>query len=246
MTEAEFWELLERIDWSSHDDDPKAALAPLIASLTVRPVDEIHAFQDQLAAKLHSIDGARWWGDWDRFSGDTFLYARCAVVGRGRGYYERVLEDPSQMPGPNQDFEALLSAAPTAEHRKTGRESGHESPVSFASWSNTAQWPGHVPDNEPHGTAGPYLHPMATRLKARFGYSNEEAVDVERRVDSSDPAIKDLFMTWWDSGEVDSEFQVRGLTAAELVARYRLDPPKAFLLLDWLLRDADAALRSLE
>src|SRR5262245_54530398 len=101
MTPAEFWRLTSRIDQEAlADGDDNAAVAPLVASLSALPVEEIQAYEEELAHRLHDLDGeefARHAGA-SGSSGDGFLYCRCFVVAKGKAFYESVLADPREMP----------------------------------------------------------------------------------------------------------------------------------------------------
>jgi hypothetical protein len=145
-----FWDLIGRLDWRDEDDDD-AIVEPLVRSLALLPDAEIGSFQEILAQKLYELDGrpwAResgdevWFGDPDRVSVDAFLYARSAVVARGRETYDAVRTDPTAMPK-NAAFEALLYVAATAYERKTGLEweDLDDTEVSYETFSNEAGWP---------------------------------------------------------------------------------------------------------
>lgn len=136
-------------------------------------VEDIFKFEDILAEKLHALDTRKHCkacyagelnpdnGD-DYISADDFLYSRCAVVAKGRGFYLMALANPKKMPK-NQDFEALLSLVPKAYERKTGKIFEYASPVSYESFRNTDGWkptettrPGkHTGDNIPLGNRRP-------------------------------------------------------------------------------------------
>lgn len=150
MDDATFWGLIARLDWSREGDD-EAVVAPLVKALSDMPDRAIAGFNDQLARKLHAIDGRAWaresgstiwWGEPDSLSVDEFLYARLAVVANGQTFYEEVLADPSRMPK-DIEFESLLYVASTAYERKTGLDDDGslDSPVSFETFANEAGWP---------------------------------------------------------------------------------------------------------
>lgn len=151
MDDATFWTLISKLDWDRAGDDEKV-VEPLIVALAAMRDSEIAGFQNTLAMKLHALDGRAWaresgsdiwWGEPDSLSEDAFLYARCAVVANGREFYDRVLDEPAQMPK-NVEFESLLYVASTAYERKTGLDASGEldmSDVSFETFSNEAGWP---------------------------------------------------------------------------------------------------------
>src|SRR5262249_25277333 len=124
MPDADFWALIDTILPDRHDEE--AALEPLIRALSRRGVARIRAFHEALAEKLHALDGIAvaknigehaWKGDHAFFSVDMFLYARCAVVARGRAAYERALRDPTSV-AKDVDLEALLYVPENAYARK--------------------------------------------------------------------------------------------------------------------------------
>ena len=150
MDDGTFWDMIAMLDWRDEDDDD-AIVEPLVRALALLPDAEIGSFQEILAQKLYDLDGRTWaresgdevwFGDPDRLSVDGFLYARSAVVARGRETYETVRADPTQMPK-SAAFEALLYVAATAYERKTGLEweDLDDTEVSYETFSNEAGWP---------------------------------------------------------------------------------------------------------
>jgi hypothetical protein len=150
VDDATFWELIDLLDWRREGDDDRV-IKPLVDRLASLPDAEIGAFHEALAAKLYALDGRAWaeasgpgiWlGDPDRVAVDEFLYARSAVVARGRGAYDAVLADPGQMPK-DAEFEALLYVAANAYERKTGLEWDDldDTELSYETFSNEAGWP---------------------------------------------------------------------------------------------------------
>jgi hypothetical protein len=145
-----FWSLIDKLDWGQEDDDD-AVVEPLVRALALLPDAEIGSFQETLAQKLYDLDGRAWarasgdeiwFGEPDRLSVDSFLYARCAVVARGQDAYGAVRADPTQMPK-NAEFESLLYVAATAYERKTGLEWDDldDTDVSYETFSNEEGWP---------------------------------------------------------------------------------------------------------
>ena len=150
MDDGAFWDLIAGLDWRDEDDDD-AIVEPLVRALALLPDAEIGSFQEILAQKLYELDGRSWaresgdevwFGDPDRVSVDAFLYARSAVVARGREAYDAVRTDPAAMPK-NAAFEALLYVAATAYERKTGLEweDLDDTEGSYETYSNEAGWP---------------------------------------------------------------------------------------------------------
>jgi hypothetical protein len=145
-----FWGLIGRLDWSREGDD-RRVVEPVVAALAALPGAGIAAFARILAERLHALDGRAWaresgdlvwWGEPDRLSVDAFLYARCCVVANGRAYYESVLADPERMPK-DMEFEVLLSVAPAAFERRTGRPDDGEldtAGLSYETFSSLEGW----------------------------------------------------------------------------------------------------------
>ena len=73
--------------------------------MSTQPNERIFLFQDILSQKLHLLDtqdfaeniGKNAYGQVNYFSGDEFLYIRCAVVANGKKVYEKILKDASKM-----------------------------------------------------------------------------------------------------------------------------------------------------
>jgi hypothetical protein len=151
MNDDGFWEIIAKFDWKKTGDDD-AVLRPAVVDLARRPIDDIFAFEEILAAKLHALDAREicrgvYRGqidpdDGDQYvSADDFLYARCVVVANGKEFYDAVLADPSQSPQ-DMEFEALLGLAGMAYEHKTGQEydRNRSTRVSWESFSNKAGW----------------------------------------------------------------------------------------------------------
>jgi hypothetical protein len=147
ITDDSFWDLVALIGSDGGAAD-EAALKPLVSRLARSKRDAIKAFDDCLARKLHELDGLRfakeigryaYGGEASHFSVDTFLYARCAAVAKGRAFFEKVLADPRHMPK-DEEFEALLSVASCAYEKKTGEEYDHSPETDYETFSNEAGW----------------------------------------------------------------------------------------------------------
>ena len=143
LPDEEFWKIIDLIDWSKKP--AKNKLQPAIKRLAKMPVSAIYIFADKLSEKLYRLDTkqhaqAYSANEPDNFiSVDDFLYARCAVVAEGSEYYEKVLNDPSQMPK-NLVFEPILSLADYAFEQKTGEEFNYIPTFNYETHSNLAGW----------------------------------------------------------------------------------------------------------
>jgi hypothetical protein len=148
VTDDRFWELLGLLNWKKLGDDD-AVVRPLVKALAKLPVEDIFAFDDHLAARLHALDTeahARHMGDCSYrgpgvfFSVDEFLYTRCAVVANGKQVFGEVLSDPNEFPE-DAEFEAILEVARTAYEKKTSGEYPHVPATDYETFSNKAGWP---------------------------------------------------------------------------------------------------------
>lgn len=145
LTEAEFWQVIDLLDWSKSGDD-EAVIAPAVAKLAEMPIGNIHQFQDLLSHKLWLLDTrahatASLGNDLSaNLSVDYFLYDRCCVVANGKDFFEKVLNDPSQMPV-GYSFSRLLSVASKAYRIKTGKDFIHIPAYNYETYSNTEGWP---------------------------------------------------------------------------------------------------------
>lgn len=148
MSEEHFWHIVSLLAWD-HVGDDDAVVLPVVTALAAGSDADIISFQDTLAQKLFRLDGmsfarhigrGSFTGGDEHFSPDEFLYIRCCVVANGREVYERVLNDPHEMPK-EAEFEPLLYIAPDAYKLKTGgAQFSHKTPVSYETFSNKEQW----------------------------------------------------------------------------------------------------------
>ena len=94
MSDAQFWQIIDLLDWEESGND-EAVVAPLVAHLTTLPVSFIYQFQDKLSEKRYNLDTKSHAVPFNTpFSGNDFLYTRCAVVANGKTMYEQILADP--------------------------------------------------------------------------------------------------------------------------------------------------------
>jgi hypothetical protein len=145
FSETDFWDVIDRLDWSQEQDDEKV-VEPLVAFLAAGPIAHIYRFSDLLAEKLWHLDTsahAKVFLDDPEEAGylsvDDFLYTRCAVVANGRAYYENVLNNPVQMPA-DLTFEPLLYVALKAYKRKTGKDFTPVCAFNYETYSNKEGW----------------------------------------------------------------------------------------------------------
>jgi predicted DNA-binding WGR domain protein len=146
MSDEVFWRLLRLLNWKKVGDD-EAVIEPVVAALALMSVADIEQFENILAEKLYKLDteshareiGEEAFRPGKYFSVDWFLYERCVVVANGREFHESVLADPTKMPK-DMEFEAILSIAPSAYERKTGKELDHVTTFSYETYSNQVGW----------------------------------------------------------------------------------------------------------
>ncbi len=159
MSEEQFWELMNLLDWKKLGNDD-AVVRPLVKALTKLSEKEIFAFDDILAEKLHALDTeahARHMGENsykgpdEFFSVDEFLYTRCAVVANGKAVFDGILADPNEFPE-DAEFEAILYVAGTAYQEKIGKEYPHSSSTCIETFSNKKGWSAKGESPLPQGT----------------------------------------------------------------------------------------------
>jgi len=147
MSESEFWEIINALDWSQEKQGDAAVIAPAIDRLAALPIHSLYDFKNILAEKLYLLDTVRhaqnigeeaWQAD-KYFSVDNFLYARCCVVANGKAYYEQVLKNPEDMPK-EVTFEALLRIPGEAYQKKTGKRLVFVTTYSYETYSNREGW----------------------------------------------------------------------------------------------------------
>jgi len=143
FSEDDFWQVIASIDWTKKGSKNK--ISPAVKRLAQMPVVCIYLFADRLSEKLYHLDtrahaNAYAAHEPDNFvSSDDFLYARCAVVGEGRIYYETVLNDLSQMID-DIVFELLLYLADDAFEMKMGVPFNYMPTYNYETQSNEAGW----------------------------------------------------------------------------------------------------------
>lgn len=148
LSESDFWELIGLLNWENGRTSA-AVIEPLVRVLARASVPFIYAFQERLAEFLYQLDqqqfaehlGEERYRPHVPFDADNFLAARAAIVANGKHFFQRVLADPTKMPG-DFTFEAILSAAQLAYERKTNLKWNFLPKVSYETFSNTKGWGG--------------------------------------------------------------------------------------------------------
>lgn len=146
LSETHFWEIISLLDWSKAENS-EAVVEPAITHLTSGPVRHIFEFADLLSEKLYALDARKYalhigedaWSPDRYFSVDNFLYARCCVIANGKEAYEKVLNDPTQMPK-DLTFEELLYISSEAYKRKTSKQYDYTPAFPIETYSNQSGW----------------------------------------------------------------------------------------------------------
>jgi hypothetical protein len=143
LSEEQFWQILNLLDWKQQDSD--AIMAKAVQALAKMPVANIYLFKDTLSEKLYRLDTRAHANAYKAkqedgyLSVDDFLYVRCAVVAEGKDYYDKVLNDPSELPI-EISFEPLLSLADDAYALKTGKKMDYFPTFNYETHSNQEGW----------------------------------------------------------------------------------------------------------
>ena len=146
MDDQLFWEIISLLDWRKEDE--KEIIEAAVKELSTFTAWKIRHFEETLSYKLFLLDTeehAREIGEYcfspqdQHFSPDLFLYARCAVVARGKVAFEDVLFNPSKMIK-DTEFEILLSLSSEAYYIKREKEFEYESGCSYETFSNKEGW----------------------------------------------------------------------------------------------------------
>ncbi len=156
MDDAQFWAIIDLLDWQQEDHEQ--ILAPAVEALSKFSRVDIQAFHDLLNEKLYTLDGQRfaeqlgdnrYTSDENKhFSVDSFLYSRCGVVANGQNFFETVLHNPSRIPK-EFTFESLLYLPNEAWLLKTGNDDYDYFPeIWYETFSNPIGWPGITPLKE--------------------------------------------------------------------------------------------------
>ncbi|MFU1996848.1 DUF4240 domain-containing protein [Priestia megaterium] len=141
-----FWGIISLLDWSKEDEE--AIVEAAIKELSTFTAWKIRHFEETLSYKLFLLDTeehAREIGEYrfspqdQYFPPDLFLYARCAVVARGKEVFEDALSNPLKMLK-DTEFEILLSLSSEAYNLKMGKEFEYESGCSYETFSNKEGW----------------------------------------------------------------------------------------------------------
>lgn len=146
MTEEDFWNLIDLLDWSMEGND-EGVVKPLVEALSQRSKEEICEFEEELSQKLFQLDDEAYAVKRGFFgrkkkgytSADGFLYSRCVVIANGNEFFKEVIRNPKQFPH-DLEFEMLLVVSNLAFIKKTGETLDYSSRVSYETFSNKEGW----------------------------------------------------------------------------------------------------------
>lgn len=135
-----FWNLIALIDWKKRNP-----MNPLISRLKKDTEETIFAFEETLSHKLFLLDTPAHAGITDQpetyLSADAFLYARCAVVAKGKDFFNQTVKSSTAI-NLEWDVEELLEVAREAYIKKTGEPFDYASSYDYETYSNRLAWEG--------------------------------------------------------------------------------------------------------
>ncbi|MCJ1908993.1 DUF4240 domain-containing protein [Planococcus ruber] len=133
-----FWNLIDLIDWKK-----RHPMNPLISRLKKGTEEMIFAFEETLGHKLFLLDAPAHAGITDQpdtyLSVDAFLYARCAVVAKGKDCFNQTVKNAAAI-NMEWDAEELLEVASEAYSKKTGEPFDYASSYDYETYSNRLAW----------------------------------------------------------------------------------------------------------
>jgi len=147
LSELDFWDLLENLDWSKEGND-NAVIQPLVEMLALRPLRHIYDFADILSHKLYLLDGEVYANptqktDWEEdgdFTADRFLYIRCCIVANGYHFFNHVRENSQETPQ-DRIFAPLLRIPNEAYRKQMAKPIEHVWAYPIETFSNLEAWP---------------------------------------------------------------------------------------------------------
>ena len=145
MTENNFWEMLDKLDWTHEGDDEKV-MEPVKNALAQLSDEDIFEFDNIMSSKLYDLDSReraqKLYGTLEHFSADTFLYNRCVAIVNGKEYYEDILNQRQQL-NPDLEFESILylpALAWAQKHHVSMDEYPHVPERHYESGCNNLLW----------------------------------------------------------------------------------------------------------
>ncbi|MCB0209630.1 MAG: hypothetical protein KDJ52_09880 [Anaerolineae bacterium] len=86
---------------------------------------------------------------------------------------------------------------------------------------------------------------ISQRLMYEFDYPEKGAGLIAEQIVNFQPEVRAAFNRWWQTGQLTS-FAIEGYTIERLQTEHSMNPIAAFLTLDWLLTEPEAAHASLQ
>jgi len=86
---------------------------------------------------------------------------------------------------------------------------------------------------------------LVKRMVESYGYPMEAAEVTAASLDEMCSDVKSAFEKWWIHGE-EPQIEIGGITYGILVRDHGLKPPAAFLTMDWLEKEPEAALAAVK
>lgn len=145
MSDEAFWTIIALLDAEAFDED--GVVAPAIEALTELPTEDIAGFARTLSRKLFALDrldvamalSHHAYESEEGFSPDHFLDVRCAIVAKGRQYYENILRTPTWIDA-DAFLESLSTVAEDAYFRKTGHRAEFGALADVSTFGNVLGW----------------------------------------------------------------------------------------------------------
>ena len=142
MDNQAFWDILNLLNWKKQGNDD-LVLKPAVKALSKMDVEEIHAFDEMMAEKLHALDtrkiAALAYKNVENISSDDFLYVSCLALINGPEYYDKVLNLQEAL-DKDMEFEAILYLAQDAYELKTGKDYDYSTTADYESFANAEGW----------------------------------------------------------------------------------------------------------
>ncbi len=139
LSEEQFWQIIDCLDWSKQDEDD--IMAEAVQVLTQMPIANIYLFKDILSEKIFHINTKAHANSYKAKQKDgyayveDFLYVCCAIVAGGKDYYESNFNNPNELLVENA-FASLLSLADDAYALKTGKKMDYLPTFNFETHNN--------------------------------------------------------------------------------------------------------------
>jgi hypothetical protein len=86
---------------------------------------------------------------------------------------------------------------------------------------------------------------IANKLIQEYEYQEKQVVDVVEKLFNMDPALQDAFDEWVVTGNIPEHPTYKGFNPKNAALTYDLKLPAIFLLLDWIRREPEEALKAL-